>query len=234
MKKYFRLPTNEDEKIPTPAQCRKTIMENTSIYKAVAQELGERVNDHLRYKLVKLRVQKMLQILAGSTAPSKTTVVNNVRSRGWTDHARIVDSTLALWKPAPVSEKRRSTRHTPTEDTTAHSHSRGYNLFFCSFTSAIVNMQKVTEFVASQHWPFLQICEKIVFDNGASGRGVVATTPINKYEVVCNYHTDVIITQSVMCQRENTQYILDCGDIVFDATLDTCECHPGRRTFGRL
>ena len=95
-------------------------------------------------------------------------------------------------------------------------------------------MQKVTEFVTSQHWPFLQICEKIVFDNAASGRGVVATTPINKHEVVCDYHTDVIITQSVMCQRENTQYILDCGDIVFDATLDTCECHPGRRTFGRL
>ena len=195
---------------------------------------GERINDHLRYKLVQLRVQKMLQILAGSTAPSKTTVVNNVRSRGWTDHARIVDNTLALWKPAPVSENRRSTRHTPTEDTTPHSHSRGHNMFFCSFTSAIVNMQKVTEFVASQHWPFLQICEKIVFDNGASGRGVVATTPINKHEVVCDYHTDVITTQSVMCQRENTQYILDCGDIVFDATLDTCECHPGRRTFGRL
>ena len=234
MKKYFRHPTNVDEKIPTPAQCRKTIMENTSMDKAVAQELGEKINDHLRYKLVQLRVQKMLQILAGSTALSKTTVVNNVRSRGWTDHARIVDSTLALWKPAPVSENRRSTRHTPTEDTTPHSHSRGHNMFFCSFTSAIVNMQKVTEFVASQHWPFLQICEKIVFDNGASGRGVVATTPINKHEVVCDYHTDVIITQSVMCQRENTQYILDCGDIVFDATLDTYECHPGRRTFRRL
>ena len=44
----------------------------------------------------------------------------------------------------------------------------------------------------------------------------------------------MIITQSVLCQRENTQYILDSGDIVFDATLDTCECHPGRKTFGRL
>ena len=82
-------------------------MEITSMDKAVAQELGERVNDHLRYKLVQLRVQKMLQILAGSTASSKTTVVNNLRSRGLTDHARIVDSTLALWKPAPVSENRR-------------------------------------------------------------------------------------------------------------------------------
>ena len=62
--------------------------------KAVAQELGERVNDDWRCKLVQLRVQKILQILAGSTAPSKTTVVNNVRSRGGTDHARIVDRTL--------------------------------------------------------------------------------------------------------------------------------------------
>ena len=129
MKKYFRLPTNVDEKTPRPAQCRKTIMENTSMDKAVAQGLGERANDHLRYKLVQLRVQKMLQILAGSTVPSNTTAVNNVRSRGWTDHARIVDSTLALWKPAPASENRRSTRHTSTEDTTPHSHSRGYNMF---------------------------------------------------------------------------------------------------------
>ena len=46
--------------------------------KAVAQGLGERANDHLRYKLVQLRVQKMLQILAGSTVPSNTTAVNNV------------------------------------------------------------------------------------------------------------------------------------------------------------
>ena len=143
----------------------------------------------------------MFQILAGSTAPSKTTAVNKVRSRGWTDHARIVESTLAPWGPEPVSEIRRLTSHTPIEDTTPHSHSRGYNMFFCSFTSAIVNNQKVIEFVTSQHWPFLEICEKIVYDNGVSGRGVVATAPINKHEIVCDYHTDVIITQSVMCQR---------------------------------
>ena len=234
MKKYFRLPTNVDEKIPTPAQCRKTIIENTAIDKDLAKELGERINDHLRYKLVQLRVQKMLHILAGSTAPSKETVVSNVRSRGWTDHARIVDGTLALWKPASVTENRRSTRHTPLQNTTSLSNSRGYKMFFCNFTCNIVNMQMVTEFLTSQHWPFLQICEKIVFDNGACGRGVITTAPISKHEVVCDYHTDVIITQTVMCRRENTQYILDCGDIVFDATLETCECHPGRRTFGRL
>ena len=70
----------------------------------VAQELGERVNDHLRYKLVQLRVQKVLQVLAGSTAAS--------------DHARYVDSTLALWKPAPVSENRRSTSHTQLREDT--------------------------------------------------------------------------------------------------------------------
>ena len=234
VKKYFRLPTNVDEKIPTPAQCCKTIMEKTAMDKATARELAEKVNDHLRYKLVQLRVQKMLHLLAGSTAPSKTTVVNSVQSRGWTDVARIVDSTISLWKPAPVSENRRSTRNTPLEDTTSNSPNRGYNMFFCNFTNTIINMQKVAEFVISQHWPFLQICEKIVFDNGACGRGVILTAPIKKHEIVCDYHTDMIITQSVMCQRENTQYILDCGDIIFDATSDTCECHPGRRTFGRL
>ena len=80
-------------------------------------------------------------------------------------------------------------------------------------------MQKVTE-MPCQHWPFFQICE-IVFNNDPSGRGRVATTSNNKHEVVRDYHTDMIITHSVMCQRENTQYNLDSGGIVFDATLDT-------------
>ena len=143
--------------------------------KVVAQELGERVTDLLRGKHVQMCVQKKLQILGGSTAPSKTTVVNNVRSRGWTDLARIVDSTIARWKKAPVSlfqapeqapEDRGATLRLRTQ--APHSHSRGYNMFVCKFTCAIVNMQKVAEFVASQHWPFLQICEKINFDNGAT------------------------------------------------------------------
>ena len=151
MKKYFRVPTNVDEKIMTSAQCHKTITGNTAMDNFVSQELGERVKYHLRYKLVELRVQKMLQTLAGSTASSKTIFVNKVRNCGWTDHVRIIDSTLALWKSAPIPENGRSTRHTPFEYKTSHSHCRGYNMFFCNFKSAVVNTQKVTEFKTSQH-----------------------------------------------------------------------------------
>ena len=107
-------------------------------------------------------------------------------------------------------------------------------MFFCKSTSTICNTQKVSEYLSYQQWPFLQICERIVFSNGTFGRGVVATAKICESEIFCDYHADVIVTQSVLFQRENTQYMIDCGDIVFDATLDTCACHPGRRTFGRL
>ena len=126
----------------------------TAMGKTVAQELRELGNDHL-YKLVQLRLQTMLQFSAGSTASSKTTVVNNVRSRSMTDHAMILYSNVALWKPAPVFENRRSRNHNPVEYTTPHSHSRVHKMFFCNFTSAIVNIQKVTEFVTCHHWPFL-------------------------------------------------------------------------------
>ena len=44
----------------------------------------------------------------------------------------------------------------------------------------------------------------------------------------------MITTQSVLSERENTKYMMDCGDVVFDATLERCACHPKWRTFGRL
>ena len=38
------------------------------------------------------------------------------------------------------------------------------------------------------------------------------------------------------CHRPDTitQYVLDCGEFLLDATAETCKCHPGRRSFGCL
>ena len=234
VKKFFQTPKNVDETIPTPAECCNIICKNTNIDSSLAKTLGERVNDHLRYKLVNLRVQKSLNFFTGAIRPSTDDIAKFARNRGSSDVARIVDKTFASWKPAPASDTRRSTRNTPLEEPAAALPSRGVNIFFCKSTSTICNTPKVSEYLSSQQWPFLQVCERIVFSNGTFGRGVVTTAKICESEIVCDYHTDVIVTQSVLFQRENTQYMMDCGDIVFDATLDTCACHPGRRTFGRL
>ena len=53
-----------------------------------------------------------------------------------------------------------------------------------------------------------------VSSNSTFGRGVVTTAKICESEIVCDYHTDVIVTQSVLFQRENTHYMMDCGDFV--------------------
>ena len=132
--------------------------------KALAKKIREGFNDHLRYKLVQIRSQKKLQILAGTTAPSKTSVVNIVQSRGWTDHAKIVGRKLNLRNQSQKTEGPRAT-------------------FRLIPRLLIHTVEGTTLFVTSQHWPFLQICEKIVFDTDISGRGVIATASISKHEV---------------------------------------------------
>ena len=228
------MPTSVDSVVLTPVECSKTIIRNTKMDAKSAKTLAEKINDHMRYKLVNLRVEKALNFFTGSTQPSKDDIAKFTRNRGWHDVARIVDKVSASWKPASTSETRRSTRNTPVEDPSEALPHRGMSMFFCKSTLTVCNISKVSQFLADQHWPFLQVQERIAFTNGTFGRGVITTTKVNESEILCDYHTDVIISQRVLSRRENTQYILDCGDIVFDATLETCDCHPGRRTFGRL
>ena len=228
------MPTSVDSVVLTPVECSKTIIRNPKLNANSAKPLGEKINDHMRYKCVNLRVEKALNFFTGSTQPSKDDIAKFTSNQGWHDVARIDDKVSASWKPASTSETRGSTRNTPVEDPNEALPHRGIGVFFCNSTLTFCNVLNVSQFLADQHWPFLQVQERIAFTNGTFGRGVITTTTVNESEILCDYHTDVIISQSVISRRENTQYILDCGDIVFDATLETCVCHPGRRTFGRL
>ena len=127
MKKYFELPKSVNDRIPTSLECSKIISENTEMDSPSARTLGERVNDHLRYKLVHLRVQKALHNFAGKSKPSKDEIAQFVRNRDWIDVARIVDRTSALWKPAKASEMKR-----PTGKTTLEEPANVPCMFFCS------------------------------------------------------------------------------------------------------
>ena len=89
-------------------------MRRVCIDAAAAKNLEGRVNDHLRYKLVSLRVQKTINFFHEPTQPSRDCVAKFVRNRGWSDHARIVDHAMIAWKPSN-SDVRRSTRRTVPE-----------------------------------------------------------------------------------------------------------------------
>ena len=158
MKKYFQLPKNVDDRIPTSVECSKIIRENTEMDSPSARTLGERVNDYLRYKLVNLRAQKALHNFAGKSKPSKDEIAQFVRNREWGDVARIVDKTSALWKPAKVSETKRCTRSTSLEEPADVP-----CMFFCKSTSKIHNLSKVMGYVSDQRWPFLQVSVNFKF-----------------------------------------------------------------------
>ena len=207
-------------------------MRRVCIDATAAKNLGGRVNDHLRYKLVSLRVQKTINFFHGPTQLSRDCVAKFVGNRGWSDHARIVDNTMLAWKPSN-SDVRRSTRRTVPEVIQTDL-GRGVSMFFCKLTSTFVNTSKIQEYICNQEWPFLQVREKIMFENGSVGQGVVTTASIKESEIVCDYHTEIVIDQTLLRERSNTQYVLDCGDFVLVATAETCKCHHGRRSFGRL
>ena len=139
---------------------------------------------------------------------------------------------MLAWKPS-TTNARRSTRRTVPEVIETDL-GRGVSIIFCKLTSTFVNTSEIQEYICNQESPFLQVCEKIIFENGSVGRGVVITASIKESDKVCDYQTDLVKDQTLLRERSNTQYVLDCGDFVLDATAETCKCHPGRRSFGRL
>ncbi|KAJ4923783.1 hypothetical protein JOQ06_028038, partial [Pogonophryne albipinna] len=68
----------------------------------------------------------------------------------------------------------------------------------------------------------------------AKGKGVVATMPFSKGEVVCDYHGE-LISNSVGNQREQSGYLFFFANrFCIDATTFPCGCHPEQDTFGRM
>ena len=117
---------------------------------------------------------------------------------------------MLAWKPSN-SDVRRSTRRTVPEVIQTDL-GRGVSMFFCKLTSTFVNTSKIQEYICNQEWPILQVREKKMFENGSIGRGVVTTASIKESEIVCDSHTDIVIDQTLLRERSNTQYVLDCGD----------------------
>ncbi|XP_057693449.1 uncharacterized protein LOC130916608 [Corythoichthys intestinalis] len=98
----------------------------------------------------------------------------------------------------------------------------------------------IRKLVKSQKWKGLRV-EPVA---RPKQRGVFAARPFQAGEVVCDYHGQVVtrvegqkIHQEMT--EEDTGYMFfftnkDKQQMCIDAHLETCPCHPGRQTFGRL
>ncbi|KAJ4924030.1 hypothetical protein JOQ06_000272 [Pogonophryne albipinna] len=67
---------------------------------------------------------------------------------------------------------------------------------------------------------------------GEKGKGVVATCPMDKGDVVCDYH-GTLISQAEGRRREDSIYRFFFQELCIDAS-SRCDCHPEVDTYGRF
>jgi len=103
----------------------------------------------------------------------------------------------------------------------------------------IMDSKEMKKMVTTQQWRGLHIQ-----DFEGKGRGVIVTRRFEAGEVVCDYHGDVITfaegqkVHKATTEKE-TGYMFFFKDqkgrsMCIDAHSETCDCHPGMQTFGRL
>lgn len=64
----------------------------------------------------------------------------------------------------------------------------GINLMLREVTMTNTKSPLLSALIASQNWPFLQAKQRVEFENGKTGRGVVTLCPVEKGSIVCDYH----------------------------------------------
>ena len=180
------------------------------------------MNDHLRYKLLKFRVQKTINFFHGPTQLSRECVAKFVRNRGWPDHAKIVDNTMLAWKPSNC-DVRRSTRPTVPEVIETDL-GRGVSMYFASWHQLLWTPRKYNSTSVTKSSPSSQFVKNNVRDwfcRTRSGHNCLNQRIENSLWIPHRH-------QALLRERSNTQYVLECGNFVIDATAETCKCHPGR------
>ncbi|KAJ4921925.1 hypothetical protein JOQ06_022189 [Pogonophryne albipinna] len=82
--------------------------------------------------------------------------------------------------------------------------------------------------ISEQSWRGLAVRDF----GGEKGKGVVATCPMDKGDVVCDYH-GTLISQAEGRLREDSIYRFFFQEFCIDA-LSRCDCHPEVDTYGRF
>ncbi|KAJ4924028.1 hypothetical protein JOQ06_000270 [Pogonophryne albipinna] len=82
--------------------------------------------------------------------------------------------------------------------------------------------------ISEQSWRGLAVRDF----GGEKGKGVVATCPMDKGDVVCDYH-GTLISQAEGRRREDSIYRFFFQELCIDAS-SRCDCHPEVDTYGRF
>ncbi|KAJ4921914.1 hypothetical protein JOQ06_022178 [Pogonophryne albipinna] len=82
--------------------------------------------------------------------------------------------------------------------------------------------------ISEQSWRGLAVRDF----GGEKGKGVVATCPMDKGDVVCDYH-GTLISQAEGRRREDSIYRFYFQELCIDAS-SRCDCHPEVDTYGRF
>ena len=99
--------------------------------------------------------------------------------------------------------------------------------------------ESVYECCSTQSWMGIDIKQNC----GNRGRGVVATRYFSKGEILADYHAPQIglveankMTNNVddADRRSDYTFAVPSNGLYFDGSKETCSCHPGMRTIGRL
>ncbi|KAJ4918929.1 hypothetical protein JOQ06_022200 [Pogonophryne albipinna] len=93
---------------------------------------------------------------------------------------------------------------------------------------APTSSQSLIRSISEQCWRGLAVRDF----GGLKGKGVVATCPMDKGDVVCDYH-GTLISQAEGRQREDSIYRVFFKELCIDAS-SRCDCHPEVETYGRL
>ncbi len=148
---------------------------------------------------------------------------------GWKEGKTMKPIFDALWKPT---------------ETRSHTLERNTNRMTANNCSGTQQKMMITTLVNSQHWPNLEVMDEIAFGNGSTGRGVITTSTFRQGDVVCDYHAPEItkeIADSYSRESDETvrksDYLMHVrcdGGFFLDGHNESCTCHPGMRTVGRL
>ncbi|KAI4800292.1 hypothetical protein KUCAC02_013337, partial [Chaenocephalus aceratus] len=94
--------------------------------------------------------------------------------------------------------------------------------------SAPTSSQSLIRSISEQSWRGLAVRDF----GGEKGKGVVATCPMDKGDVVCDYH-GTLISVAEGHRRDDSIYRFFFKELCID-TSSRCDCHPEVETYGRF
>uniref|UniRef100_A0A8D0D302 SET domain-containing protein n=1 Tax=Sander lucioperca TaxID=283035 RepID=A0A8D0D302_SANLU len=160
------------------------------------------------------QAKKLIATLAGDSAhfnrrqPSEQRIIAYINKQGWESNVPNGAKLFNEWKPSGKEDH-------------------------------VMDSQQIQKLVKSQKWKGLHIT-----DIEGKGKGVLATRTFQPGEVICDYHGSIVTAKKGKeihqeTSEEETGYVFFYTNkkgkpMAIDAHSSSCDCHPGKQTFGRM